>query len=91
MDKHQHPGQTLAPLGPADAPGSAAARGFYIARAKGWYADAGLEVDIVSPHVDEYASTPASRLAAGTAAFAIVPSERWAPRTSDLPTCQPAA
>jgi NitT/TauT family transport system substrate-binding protein len=49
--------------------------GFYVARAKGWYADAGLTVCFKSPHEDEYKTTPASHLAGGSATFACVPSE----------------
>ncbi len=49
--------------------------GFYVAKHKGWYADAGLDVKIVSPHIDEYKATPASRVADGTAMFAVTPSE----------------
>lgn len=46
-----------------------------MAQAKGWYAAAGLEVHLLSPHDDGYATTPSSRLADGTATFACVPSE----------------
>mmetsp|Transcript_14638 Transcript_14638/g.42847 ORF Transcript_14638/g.42847 Transcript_14638/m.42847 type:complete len:288 (-) Transcript_14638:1205-2068(-) len=49
--------------------------GFYIAKAQGLYADAGLDVKLLSPHVDEYKTTPASRVEDGTATFAICPSE----------------
>lgn len=49
--------------------------GFYVARNKGWYADAGLDVQLISPHVDEYKATPGSRVADKTATFACVPSE----------------
>jgi hypothetical protein len=49
--------------------------GFYVARAKGYYKDAGLDVDLLSPHMDEYKATPASRVAHGSATFACVPSE----------------
>jgi ABC-type nitrate/sulfonate/bicarbonate transport system substrate-binding protein len=48
--------------------------GFYIAKAKGWYTEAGLAVEIVSPHVDEYKNTPLSKVAAGSATFGICPS-----------------
>ena len=33
------------------------------------------QVELISPHVDEYKATPASRVADGTATFAICPSE----------------
>eukprot|EP00798_Chlamydomonas_sp_ICE-L_P016730 gene16730-22999_t len=49
--------------------------GFYIAKAKGFYAQAGLDVSFISPHVDEYKVTPASRVEDGSAHFAICPSE----------------
>ncbi|GLC40077.1 hypothetical protein PLESTM_000989800 [Pleodorina starrii] len=49
--------------------------GFYLAKQKGWYAEAGLDVKIVSPHVDEYKATPASRVADGSCMFCVTPSE----------------
>ncbi|KAF6254748.1 NMT1/THI5 like-domain-containing protein [Scenedesmus sp. NREL 46B-D3] len=49
--------------------------GFYVARKKGFYKDAGIEVQILSPHQDEYKTTPGSRLVDGSATFACVPSE----------------
>ncbi|KXZ43661.1 hypothetical protein GPECTOR_83g273 [Gonium pectorale] len=49
--------------------------GFYVAKAKGWYAEAGLDVAVISPHVDEYKTTPASRVAEGSATFCVTPSE----------------
>ncbi|KAG2441969.1 hypothetical protein HYH02_009763 [Chlamydomonas schloesseri] len=49
--------------------------GFYIAKHKGFYEEAGLEVTIVSPHVDEYKATPASRVADGSCTFCVTPSE----------------
>jgi ABC-type nitrate/sulfonate/bicarbonate transport system substrate-binding protein len=49
--------------------------GFYVARAKGFYKEAGLEVDLLSPHTDDYKATPASKVADGAATFACVPSE----------------
>jgi len=55
--------------------------GFYVARAKGYYADAGLDVTIRSPHVNGYTSTPGAHVADGSATFACCPSEtviRWA-------------
>lgn len=49
--------------------------GFYVARNKGYYKDAGLDVSILSPHTDGYKVTPASRLVDGSATFACTPSE----------------
>jgi hypothetical protein len=49
--------------------------GLALAIQEGWFRDAGLDVRLVSPHADNYEATPASRLEAGTAQFAIVPSE----------------
>jgi ABC-type nitrate/sulfonate/bicarbonate transport system substrate-binding protein len=49
--------------------------GFYVAKAKGWYGDAGLEVTLLSPHHDGYKATPASRVADGSASFAVTPTE----------------
>ena len=41
----------------------------------GWYADVGLDVTLLSPHSDAYATTPAQRLASGEADLAIAPAE----------------
>lgn len=49
--------------------------GFYVALAQGAYQQAGLEVEISSPEADQYQTTPARRVAAGTADLAITPSE----------------
>lgn len=49
--------------------------GFFVAKHKGYYADAGLDVSFISPHVDNYHATPASRLLTSEATFAITPSE----------------
>ena len=49
--------------------------GFYVAKAKGWYSDAGLEVTLTSPHHDAYKTTPAARVADGSATFAVTPTE----------------
>ncbi|KAL2918048.1 hypothetical protein HK105_202462 [Polyrhizophydium stewartii] len=49
--------------------------GFYVARAKGFYADEGLELRVVSPHVDGYQATPCSRLTERTVDLAISPKE----------------
>jgi ABC-type nitrate/sulfonate/bicarbonate transport system substrate-binding protein len=44
-------------------------------KARGFYAEAGLDVTLLSPHHDAYKTTPASRLADGNADFAVTPSE----------------
>ena len=49
--------------------------GFYAAKASGWYAEAGLDVTLLSTHHDAYKRTPASRVADGTADFAVTPTE----------------
>ena len=49
--------------------------GFYVAKASGWYAEAGLDVCILSTHHDDYKRTPASRVADGSAQFAVTPTE----------------
>ena len=49
--------------------------GFFVAKQKGFYTDAGVEVTILSPHSDEYKLTPASRVESGEALLAITPSE----------------
>uniref|UniRef100_A0A7S0S6H2 Thiamine pyrimidine synthase n=1 Tax=Chlamydomonas leiostraca TaxID=1034604 RepID=A0A7S0S6H2_9CHLO len=49
--------------------------GFFLAKAKGWYREAGLDVTLLSPHTDDYKTTPLSRVADKTATFAITPSE----------------
>ncbi|EFJ42027.1 hypothetical protein VOLCADRAFT_110035 [Volvox carteri f. nagariensis] len=49
--------------------------GFYIAKHKGWYAEAGLDIKVVSPHIDDYKATPASRVADGSCMFCVTPSE----------------
>lgn len=49
--------------------------GFYVAIEKGLYQDCGLTVNLLSPHLDDYALTPAAKLSSGTANFAIAPSE----------------
>ena len=49
--------------------------GFYVAKSRGWYADAGLEVTLLSPHHDAYKATPAARVADGSASFAVTPTE----------------
>ncbi|KAL4532580.1 hypothetical protein Ndes2437B_g02975 [Nannochloris sp. 'desiccata'] len=49
--------------------------GFYVAKAKGMYSAAGLDVSLISPHSDNYTATPASRVESGEALLAITPSE----------------
>lgn len=49
--------------------------GFYVALAQGLYQKAGLKVDIVSPDLDKYQTTPARRLANREVDLAIAPSE----------------
>jgi ABC-type nitrate/sulfonate/bicarbonate transport system substrate-binding protein len=49
--------------------------GFYVAKARGWYAEAGLDISLLSPHQDQYKRTPASRVADGSCDFAVTPSE----------------
>lgn len=49
--------------------------GFFVARDAGFYADAGLHVNVHSPHEDNYARTPAKQLEQGDADLAIAPSE----------------
>lgn len=49
--------------------------GFFVAAAKGYYSANGLQVRITSPHSDQYKSTPAQRVANGSAQIAICPSE----------------
>ena len=41
----------------------------------GWYTDVGLDVTLLSPHTDAYATTPAQRVASGEADLAITPAE----------------
>lgn len=41
--------------------------GFFVAKDKGWYEQEGLDVKLLSPHVDGYKKTPASRVTDRTA------------------------
>lgn len=62
--------------------------GFFVAKARGLYAAAGLEVSFVSPHSDGYTATPASRVESGEALLACTPSETvisFATRPSSAP------
>ena len=47
----------------------------YVALAKGYYAKAGLDVEIITPASDGYTTSPASRLARGEVDIALCPSE----------------
>ena len=49
--------------------------GFFVAQALGYYADAGLTVQLLSPAEDNYATTPAKKLETGAADFALAPFE----------------
>ncbi|GHB73054.1 ABC transporter substrate-binding protein [Persicitalea jodogahamensis] len=49
--------------------------GFFVAKELGFYTEAGLDVDILSPASDGYATTPAKKLELGECDFAIAPFE----------------
>ncbi len=49
--------------------------GFFIAKELGFYAEQGLQVDLLTPTEDDYATTPAKKLESGLADFAIAPFE----------------
>ncbi|MGD1958389.1 MAG: ABC transporter substrate-binding protein [Fulvivirga sp.] len=49
--------------------------GFLVAKERGYYSDAGLDVEIISPAVDNYQLTPAKRVELGHADFALCPME----------------
>lgn len=49
--------------------------GFYVAQQKGFYKNAGLEVEILTPDQDNYAITPAKKVEIGKAEFALCPFE----------------
>jgi NitT/TauT family transport system substrate-binding protein len=49
--------------------------GFYVARAAGYYDEAGLDVTLRSPAEDGYGTTPAERVATGGSTLAVAPSE----------------
>ena len=46
-----------------------------MAKAMGFFRDMGVAVSFLSPHVDNYKATPASKVADRSADFAIAPSE----------------
>ncbi|WP_372912868.1 ABC transporter substrate-binding protein [Salinigranum sp.] len=49
--------------------------GVYVARAKGYYDEASVDLTIRSPAADDYETTPAKRVARGDSTVAIAPSE----------------
>lgn len=49
--------------------------GIYVAREKGYYDEAGVDLTVHSPADDDYETTPAKRIAQGDATVAIAPSE----------------
>ena len=49
--------------------------GFFVAKAEGFYQDAGLEVDILNPATDDYSVTPAKKVELGQVDFALCPFE----------------
>ncbi len=49
--------------------------GLFVAAARGWFGERGLDVDLFSPARDGYAKTPAKRVATGEAELGIAPSE----------------
>ena len=49
--------------------------GFFYALLKGWYLDAGIQLDLINPEENDYVLTPAKQVANGTAHFGIAPTE----------------
>lgn len=49
--------------------------GFFVAQELGYYAAAGLELHLLSPATDDYATTPAKKLELGEVDFAVAPFE----------------
>lgn len=49
--------------------------GLFVAREQGFYAEAGLEVGLLSPEADHYARTPGKKLELGEADVAVAPFE----------------
>ena len=49
--------------------------GFFVAQELGFYAALGIELNILSPANDDYATTPAKKLALGEVDFAVAPLE----------------
>lgn len=49
--------------------------GFFVAQAKGFYKDYDIDLKIISPEADNYATTPAKKVEQGLADFALCPTE----------------
>ncbi|MGB3143680.1 MAG: ABC transporter substrate-binding protein [Maribacter sp.] len=49
--------------------------GFYVAQQKGFYREMGLDVEILTPDLDNYETTPAKKVELGKADFALCPFE----------------
>ncbi len=49
--------------------------GFFVAQELGFYAEQGLQIELLTPAEDDYATTPAKKLESGLADFAIAPFE----------------
>jgi ABC-type nitrate/sulfonate/bicarbonate transport system substrate-binding protein len=49
--------------------------GLYLALLNGWYKEAGLEVELISPEIDQYEIAPIEKLFRKHVSFAIAPSE----------------
>ncbi|MEM8897124.1 MAG: ABC transporter substrate-binding protein [Bacteroidota bacterium] len=49
--------------------------GFFVAQHKGFYKEAGVEVEIIDPSADNYAVTPAKKVEMGMADLALCPTE----------------
>ena len=49
--------------------------GFYVAQQKGFYNELGLDVEILTPDLDNYATTPAKKVELGKVDFALCPFE----------------
>lgn len=49
--------------------------GFLVAYESGYYQDAGIDLQIIDPSIDNYATTPAKRVELGTADLALCPTE----------------
>ncbi|XP_057848482.1 uncharacterized protein LOC131059073 isoform X2 [Cryptomeria japonica] len=49
--------------------------GFYVAKALNYYEQEGFKVDLISPHLDNYSTTPAFKVSSKSATFALGPSE----------------
>ena len=49
--------------------------GFFVAKHLGYYRDKGLNVNLITPEIDSYTTTPAKRVELGEADFALAPME----------------